>query len=98
MLIFKQWKAIRLMVEAWDLAARGLDEEAEIVFKQGECIFLELKKNLPIEYQIKKGWIKFNVSKHQECLNVFKNIYYSVLFLEQVLPVCSRLLGSADWL
>jgi len=60
-------KATKRFEEAWDLVLLGKNEEAELVFEQGE-VFL---RQLPYEFKIMKGQIKFNLRKRDECSELF---------------------------
>ena len=65
-------KATFLIEDAWNLMAQEKLSDAEALFEEGE----HLLTKLDYEHKIMKGVIKFNLSKHEECFNVF-NIAWS---------------------
>ena len=65
---------------AWYNIPRGKIHEAEILFNKGEELLRSTPfKGLPlIEFKIMKGYIKFQIDKHKESLDIFEDVFVDI--------------------
>ncbi len=58
-------RALIIFEKSWSLHVAGRHEEAELLFSDAEHL---ADKELPIEYQMMKGRMKFSLRKNDECI------------------------------
>ncbi len=78
--VFRSVRASLLFEEAWDQLAQKNNKKAEEIFEKSERILSDgqMAYNLPYEYKLMKGYIKFRLEKRKECYDLLKNAWYDI--------------------